>query len=130
MKKIICLLLITTATWALSNFSAFAQCEDDSEEEVPIQYVENEGQNGARSFFVSPISVTISPGLSKLNVSFLYNVGIVSVKITNHLTGDTSLFDIDSKIERTSISVSDDKGYYTIVFKTEDGASYRGHFAL
>ena len=130
MKKIFYLLLIAM-TMLVSNQSVVAKCDDDSEETIPIRCEESsETRNGARSIVISPVAVTLTPSLFKLNINFLDDIGMVSVKVTNHLTGAASSFDIDSKVERTSFIVPDGEGFYTISFQTEDGAYYSGHFFL
>lgn len=108
----------------------FAKSDDDSEEEIPIQYDESDKKSNLRSIVISPVAVTLTPSLFKVNITFLDDIGMISVKVTNHLTGVVSSFDIDSKVERTSFIVPDGEGFYTISFQTEDGASYSGHFFI
>lgn len=75
-----------------------------------------------------PITCTVAD--SYLEVTFLSNLGSVSVEIENQTTGEYTQTSVNSAISPAIFPISGNAGFWTITFTLPDGTVYYGEFTI
>lgn len=105
---------------------------DDGEEGDPIDLT-FEQQNGVpigRSLGCLPMEAFYNAETGNLIVSFVQNVGNVTVVLTNMTTGAIASTVVDSSIGNCVLPVTGGSGLYRLDFLLSDGTRFYGYFHI
>lgn len=128
--------LILSFLVAISFFLAFpqhinAQIIPDEGEEIVVTGNESIPDNGpARSPIIVPFAAIYYASMSYVEIGFLFNVGCVTITLTNLATGSYSSAMVDSQNGSALIPVTGGSGPYKIEFTIGDGSSFVGFFSV
>ena len=130
MKRIVLyLLMVVPACLSFPSIAKAQNVPDDEGEVITITIDENSLINGPkRTPLLVPITAVYFEMLSNVDVSFAYNIGDVTVTLTNLVSGSSVVTIVDSSAGNTVIPVTLGTGLYRIEFCTEDGVGYVGYF--
>lgn len=120
--------LATMLMWFSYPLSAYAHPDDgdDNEEEVIDITVDPAGTPVTRSEI--PVSAFYVSAMNRINITFLHNIGDVTIRLTNLTTGYMISTVVDSSVGSYILPVTGGTGLYKLSFITEDGAHYSGFF--
>lgn len=108
------------------------QCHADDDNVVII--ISNNGSLGGDTGHhvpaLIPIQAVYSPSIATIFVSFLYDLGSVSVEIENLTTGAYSQAVINATQGVHPFLITGDEGAYKITFILSNGKAYIGSFEL
>ena len=127
MKKTI--VLIAALFIAISNCFALSSISRD-DEVIPLEYNESELDTIIFRTPVVPIQAFLNSAQSIITVTFLYDMGDVSISISNMVTGEEFYFEEASLPGSAILPFYGGMGYYYICFRTVDGHSYFGYFYI
>lgn len=127
MKKTI--VLIAALFMAISNCFALSSISRD-DEVIPLEYNESELDTIIFRTPVVPIQAFLNSAQSIITVTFLYDMGDVSISLSNIVTGEEYFFEEASLPGSAILPFNGGPGYYYIRFRTIDGRSYYGYFYI
>lgn len=131
MKPTKLFLLIICVIAFLNPAIAIAIADDDGDGDgdvIDITYLEP-GQSYNRSQIVPPIQASLI-NQSIVAVTFIYDVGEISIRISNLTTGHSSVTVVDSSFGKCLLPVTGGSGSYCVDFQTENGSYYFGYFLV
>ena len=76
-----------------------------------------------------PFDAMFFATLHTVELVFAYNIGEVSIRLTNMVSNNYLTTIVDSSAGSTIIPVTLGTGLYRIEFCTEDGVEYEGYFS-
>lgn len=132
MKKIVFLFLLL-CSFSLSatqrDYSSFIPDDDDEDEAIDIGTSHIMPPNGPKRMpAYIPVSATIHHRLLCIEVTFLAEIGEVSIMLTNLSTGESSTMDADSLCGTVFIPLPGTPGLWKITFSLSNGTCYEGMF--
>lgn len=116
----------------LQRTSAYAFSVKTNDDVIPIPLECNESEMDTiiwRAPLV-PIYATVIPAQSIISVTFMSNVGDVSIEVTNLYTGEEYYYEESSLFGGSILPFSGGAGYYFIRFRVMEGGSYYGYFTV
>lgn len=128
MRKTI--VLFATLFVAFTACFAFSGVSKGDDIPIPLESKEFEEDTIIIRAPVIPIEASVDPVQSIITVSFLSNVGFVSIEVTNLITGGMNYYYEDSNSGCAILPFSGVTGYYIIRFITDDGRLYYGYFSI
>ena len=127
MRKIIA--LFTTLLVAVS--SSFANWVKTNDDEIPIPLEWNESELDTIIWRTPvPIYAVVIPSQSVISVTFMNNMGDVSIEVSNLFTGEDYYYEESSLSGGASLPFSGSAGYYFIRFRIIGGSYYSGYFSI
>lgn len=127
MKKTI--ILMAALFTALCNCFALSTLSGD-DEIIPLECSESELDTIIFRTPVVPIQAFLNSAQSIITVTFLYDMGDVSISISNMITGEEFFFEEASLPGSAILPFNGDTGYYYIRFRAVDGHAYFGYFYI
>ncbi|MGX8707166.1 MAG: hypothetical protein ACSW72_00265 [Bacteroidales bacterium] len=127
MKKTI--ILFAALYLAFSNCFALPSFSRD-DEVIPLECGESELDTIIIRTPVVPIHALLNVAQSIITLYFLYDMGDVSIDITNIVTGEEFFYEEASLPGSAILPFNGCTGYYYIRFRTIDGHSYFGYFYI
>lgn len=127
MKKPI--IVIAALFLAFSNCFALPSFSRD-DEIIPLESSESELDTIIIRTPVVPIQALLNAAQSIITVIFLYDMGDVSIDITNIVTGEEFFFEEASLPGSAILPFYGGTGHYYIRFRTIGGHSYFGYFYI
>ncbi len=127
------LFFLMTVSMLFSFFSpAVAQdIPDDGEEVIVIDITnQNTETDPQRSLPLIPILANYHVLLSCIEVVFLYDMGDVTISITNLTNGYNSITIVDSFYGGAILPILRISGLWEVMFSTEGGDTYMGGFTI
>lgn len=124
--------MLTITAMLVFSFHSFAQ-DIPVEEEGEAIVIINQSLNGngpGRDVVSVPIVATLFRTIHCIEVVFLYNIGEVTITMSNLTTGSLSTTLVDSQNGSIIIPISSVSGFLQITFQTEDSSSYVGYILL
>lgn len=128
MKRTI--VLFTALFVAITASFAFTGVSKGDDIPIPLESKEFEEDTIIIRAPVIPIEASVDPVQSIITVSFLSNVGFVSIEVTNLITGGVNYYYENSNSGCAILPFSGVTGYYIIRFMTDDGRLYYGYFSI
>lgn len=132
MKKLllICVILLGIIIPGISSNSPSSSFTDTSDVKKEIRLMGSLGESSARSLLQEPIQATVSN--TDLDVTFLYNVGIIEVEIYSESGSTVYTTTVDTQTQGgVSIDVTGwDSGIYEIRFVSATGQYMYGIFEI
>lgn len=126
MKKLFILITVL-----LLPFFAFEMSADEEKAEMKIPLKENIDENLIRSLVPESIECYFYGTLSTIRTSVAYDLGDVSLTVTNCSTGEVWYDFFDSAMEpQNYLPISGSDGIYEVVYITESGNVYEGSFTI
>ena len=126
MKKLFILL-----TALLLPFFAFEMSADEEKAEMKIPLYVSTGDQLNRGFVPESIECYFYGTLSTIRTSVAYDLGNVSLTVTNCSTGEVWYDIFDSAMEpQNYLPISGSAGIYEVVYITESGNVYEGTFTI
>lgn len=113
---------------AFANLLAFSKPAND--DVIPLEYNEFESDTMLFRSPSIPIHAVIIPEQSIISVTFMYDLGYVSIDITNLVSGVEYSYGEPSSTGGAIIPMPEESGYYLIVFTTASGHIYSGYFSI
>lgn len=116
----------------VSFVDCFAITQKIEDDVIPIPLDCNESESDSIIFRspAIPIIANVIPSQSIIAVTFLYNIGDVSIEISNLYSNEEYYYE-ESSLSGTSIlPFYGGTGYYYIRFRTLSGLLYSGYFSL
>lgn len=131
MRKIFLFFLMTVSMLFSFSSPAIAQDIPDDEEVIVVDITHNTTETGPkRSPAIIPISANYYVLSSCLEILFLYDIGDVTISMTNLTTGYNSITIVDSFYGGAILPILSISGLWEIVFSTEGGDIYVGSFII
>lgn len=127
MKKPI--IVIAALFMAISNCFALSSISRD-DEVIPLEYNESELDTTIIRTTMVPIQAFLNSAQSIITVIFLYDMGDVSISISNLVTGEEFFFEEASLPGSAILPFNGCTGYYFIRFRTISGPTYFGYFSI
>lgn len=128
MRKMI--VLLAALFVAASSTFAFSVKTNDDVIPIPLECNESEMDTIIWRAPLVPISAVVMPAQSIISVTFLRNVGDVSIEVSNLYTGEDYYYEESSLSGGAILPFSGGAGYYFIRFRVVAGASYYGYFTI
>lgn len=117
----------------LLSFSPAAKAQDTPDEEgvIVIDLSSITTEHGPkRSPVLVPINATYYVPSSCLEILFLFDMGDVSVSVTNISSGDHYSTTVESYCGTAILPLPLSSGLWAISFSTDDGDNYIGYFII
>lgn len=131
MKRFYILFLLTLSCFFAFPHSIIAQNIPDEGEEIEVFVDDHSTVNGpGRAPALIPLTASYYAALSYVEIGFLFNVGCVTITLTNLATGNYSNAMVDSQYGSALIPVTGGSGPYKIEFTIGDGSSFVGFFSV
>lgn len=132
MKKILfTLLFVLSFTSLFATQKDKTSFKDDGDDVIEIDVNYTPPVTGPkRSPAIVPISATYYVALSYIEVSFLYNMGDISIVLTDLASNSTMVYNSDTSIGTVFIPFNSGSGVYSIEFITSSGETYSGVFII
>lgn len=123
MKKIVLLLSIF-----LSSVSLFA----DENQFIPIHVLDDTvaTTHTHRNPDYVPMQAYYDDFTSSVCVTFLENLGNVDICIENTISGDYTVYNVDSALGAAFLPINGSEGMYRITFTLANGVLYEGLFEI
>lgn len=128
MRKMI--VLLAALFVAASSTFAFSVKTNDDEIPIPLECNESEMDTIIWRGPIVPIYAAVIPAQSIISVTFINNMGDVSIEVTNLYTGDDYYYEESSQSGGALLPFSGAPGYYFIRFRVTGGTSYYGYFTV
>lgn len=125
-------ILIAIFAVLMTYVNGFAISQRIEGDDIPIPLISNESEADTiiiRSPTV-PVAATLIPTQSIISVTFMYNMGEVSVEISNLFTGEEYYYEESSFSGSAILPFTGSAGYYIIRFRTETGVCCYGYFSI
>lgn len=117
----------------LLSFSSTAKAQNipDDEGVIVVDITSNTTEQGPkRSPAIIPIAANYYVLSSCLEVIFLYDIGVVTISVTNSMNGSFSSTVVDSQYGSTLLPLFVTSGLWVIDFFTYNGDHYSGYFSI
>ena len=108
-----------------------AAADDDKDEDVIFILIDKIGMPGQpikRSMDIVPVECVYYGIDRTVNITYLEDIGSVSVTVTNRFTGETFVEFCDSSEGTSVIQTTGSAGDYHIFIEAEGGIMYEGDF--
>lgn len=113
-------------------FCMYAKTDDEDGEPIPLEYNEpgEDGKPIIRGPLMLPVSAFYIEENACVGVSFISDLGSVTISLTNLTTMINANTIVNSSCGYCYIPITGGPGFYCIEFLTEDGARYYGYFSF
>ncbi len=115
----------------ICGIAAIFTCHADNDKKTRyIEILIKQGivKGAPRSISIVPITCFYNSGT--LSLTFIDEIGSVTVAVINQSTGEQWIDYIDSTDGYATMQISEDEGDYAIEIETDSGISYSGYFTL
>lgn len=128
MRKQIALLAVLFV--AISSTFAFSVRTNDDVIPIPLECNESEMDTIIWRGPILPIHAAVIPAQSLISVTFMNNMGDVSIEVANLYTGEEYYYEESSLSGGALLPISGGAGYYFIRFRVIGGSTYSGYFSI
>ncbi len=130
MKRFIVTLLCAFLSLGMFSYSYSLGCRADG---IPLEgggSGSNEEGNDPQGHSLIPISCEYSSISSALVFYFYTDIGLVSIVVTNLVTGECESGTVNSQFGVVSFPITGGSGRYQLSISTQNGETYNGWFVL
>lgn len=129
MKRLLLSLMMPFALLISFTITAKAQDIPDDDDVIVIDVTHNTTETGPQRSII-PIYATFCPSLSLVEIEFLFNIGEVTVCLTNLTASSMTSTAVDSSFGGCILPVTGGPGLYCLEFLLSDGTRYYGYFLI
>lgn len=115
---------------AISSTFAFSVRTNDDVIPIPLECNESEMDTIIWRGPIVPIHAAVIPAQSIISVTYMNNMGDISIEVANLNTGEEYFYEESSLSGGSLLPFSGGVGYYFIRFRVIGGSMYYGYFTV